>query len=83
MMVIIKSIFKESVSSDMIMIKNTFYLGECLKCGMIILLYYHMIMIKTPSRRVSQVWDDDHEVQELYRYTSFDRLANKKRKTKL
>ena len=37
-------------------------------------------MIKTPSRRVSQVWDDDHEVQELYRYTSFDRLANKKEK---
>jgi len=26
-------------------------------------------------RKVSQVWDDDHEVQELYRYTSFDRLV--------
>ena len=26
-------------------------------------------------RKVSQVWDDDHEVQELYRYTSFDRCA--------
>ena len=26
------------------------------------------------------MWDDDHEVQELYRYTSFDRLANKKGK---
>ena len=28
------------------------------------------------------MWDDDHEVQELYRYTSFDRLTNKKKKKK-
>ena len=35
------------------------------------------ILRKTQNifRKVSQVWDDDHEVQELYRYTSFDRSA--------
>ena len=34
-------------------------------------VFFHIFI----SRKVSQVWDDDHEVQELYRYTSFDRCA--------
>ena len=28
-----------------------------------------------PSRMVTQVWDGRHQVQQLYRYTSFDRLV--------